>query len=64
MQVGSSSCRNGPDMERGSPSLDCPSSKNREHLVVPFLFGRETLKLVAPDACVLLPVRQHIIFGF
>lgn len=53
-----SALRNGLDMERGSPSLDCP--KNGKRLVVPFLFEWETLKFVSPNVCELLHVGQHI----
>ena len=43
---------------KGQPFLGLP--QNRELLVVPFLFGRETLKLVTPDVCELLHVGQHL----
>ena len=43
---------------KGQPFLGLP--QNQELLVVPFLFGRETLKLVTPDVCELLHVGQHL----
>ena len=43
---------------KGQPFLGLP--QNWELLVVPFLFGRETLKLVTPNVCKLVHVGQHL----